>query len=339
MRDAAAIALILLCLGFTLEILSALAPILLGFFGAYLVAPAVHWLEHRGISRGWVVFLTSVLATTTSAVAFAFLVPRLVNEISHLQDRVPKYLEVIRAQTGFDASQLWQAIDFKAALGALDSVQPLLGMVGSVLGTTAYGMVFAVLLVTSFTVFNLELEHLPLLGKYIPKSQRERLEPIVQVVTEVFQGFLRGQLLVMLFTGTIYTIGFSILGVPYGVVAALVGGVFSIIPYGQLSGPLLAVLFNLLESEVTGEFSVVHVFVLPALVYAIMQSLESFVITPLVQGAATRLHPLAILACLAAGGSIGGILGVFLAIPVTASVWLVAKSHLFPAWRDWAERH
>lgn len=338
-RDAATLAIVIACAWFALTLAKAVTPVLIGFFGAYLLAPAVRWLEARGVKRGLVVFVTSLASAGAAVGAIVYVVPRLVHEISILQERIPRYLSIIQERTGFDVSHLWDALDFDSALGALDKVQPLLGIVGSVVGTTAYGFVFLILLLTSFTVFIYEFESLPILIKYVPRSRREKLGPAAEVVARVFQGFLRGQLLVMLFTTTVFSIGFAVLGVPYGAVAALVGGVFSIVPYGQVTGPLLAILFCLLESQVSGEFEPVKIFLLPSLVYLVMQSLESFVVTPFVQGAATRLHPLAILACLAAGGSVGGILGVFFAIPITASAWILAKERLFPAWRRWAENH
>ncbi|MEL6184120.1 MAG: AI-2E family transporter [Myxococcota bacterium] len=338
-RDFAILALVVAGLAFALTLIQAVAPILIGFLGAYLIAPLVRWLEERGIRRGIVVAVATLMGIGLLVGSVIFLVPRLAREISRLQDRLPKYIDVIRVQTGYDIENLWTALDLSAALGALDRVEPLLGIVGSVVGTTAYGLVFIVLLLVSFTVFNLEFEHLPLLTRYVPKSRRERWEPAAKVVVDVFRGFLRGQLLVMVFTTTVFEIGFALIDVPYSAVAALVGGVFSIIPYGQVAGPVLAILLNLLESQVTGTMDPVQVFVLPGVIYGLMQSLESFVVTPVVQGAATRLHPLAILACLAAGGSIGGILGIFLAIPITASLWLIAKDRFFPAWRRWAEEH
>lgn len=335
MRELIGIGLILLLASFALELLGALAPVAVGFLAAYFVAPVVHWFEERGLPRGWVVLGTTVIGLGASAGVLAVTVPRAVKEIARLKARLPRYLEVLENVTGLESSELLHSFD---PTKAMDRVQPMLGLVGALVGTTAHGLLFVVLTIASFVVFNLELERLPLLKSYIPRSQRERLEPMVDTFIEVFRGYLRGQVVVMFFTGTVYSIGFSLLGTPFGFLAGIVGGVFSIIPYGQLAGPALAIIFNLFESEVgSGGFDGVHIFVWPLVVYAVMQSLESFVVTPLVQGAATRLHPLAILACLAAGGTIGGLVGVFLAIPTTASLWIIAQRQLIPAWKDWAD--
>ncbi len=338
-RDGAFFAGIGLLVFYSVNVLAALLPVLLGFFGAYLVAPAVRWFEARSIRRSYVVLGTSLLFTGATAFALVLLLPRFFREIKRLRDRIPDYLEVVGDALGVPVSEALRPLDLEATLGALDHFQPLLGVLGSLIGTTASTLLFVILFLASVTVFTLEFDNLPRLIRYVPSSQREKFQPSSEVVVQTFRGFLRGQLVVMLFTGGVYTTGFALLGVPYGVVAGLVGGILSIIPYGQLAGPLLAVTFNLLESQVSGELDPFRALFLPALVYAIMQSLESFVVTPLIQGAATRLHPLAILAALAAGGSLGGIAGVFLAIPLTASAWIIAKEHVFPAWRRWAEQH
>ncbi|MBX2810151.1 MAG: AI-2E family transporter [Myxococcales bacterium] len=336
-QDGAKLGIILLVLWLCYTLATAIAPVLVGFLAAYFVAPALRWLERRGVSRIVVAIVTSAASVVGVVTIFVTLVPRFVQELSNLRERIPKYLGIIREQTGLDVANLWKALDMQSALDALEKVEPLLGLVQSVVGTTAYGFIFFVLSITSFVVFNLEFERLPHILRYVPKSRRKRLQPIAQVVVHVFQGFLRGQLLVMLFTTTVYTTGFALLKVPYGVVAGLVGGILSLLPYGQISGPILAIAFCTLEGQVTGEIDIVRALVLPLAVYAVMQGLESFIVTPLVQGVAMRLHPLAILVCLVAGGSLGGILGVFLAIPMTASVWLIAQTHLFPRWLRWAE--
>lgn len=319
-------------------LLDAIAPVLFGFAGAYFIAPVVRWLEHRGIGRVFVTTLTSIVSLVAAVAVLVTLVPRVVKETRALRASIPEYVRVIREQTGLDPSDFWAMLDLESALGAIDRVRPLMGFLGSVLGSTAYGFLFIVLTATSFVVFNLNFENLPNIVVYLPKSHRAKLQPSAELIAGVFQGFLRGQLLVMIFTTMVYTAGFALLGVPHGVVAGLIGGLLSILPYGQVSGPLLAILFNGLEGLVHRDFDFLSVFVPPAIVYVVMQALESLVVTPLVQGAATRLHPLAILVCLAAGGSVGGFLGVFLAIPITASVWMLSQKHIFPAWREWAEQ-
>ena len=149
-------------------------------------------------------------------------------------------------------------------------------------------------------------------------------------------------MVVAFFTGMVFGVGFYAVGVPYWFLAAGVGGLFSIIPYGQASGWVLAVLFSLLEAQTQGgegDIQWLTVLAGPTIVYAIMQSLETFVITPLVQGSSTKLHPVAVLAAVVGGGSLGGIVGVFLAIPFVASGKILLQEVLLPRLRRWADEN
>jgi predicted PurR-regulated permease PerM len=135
----------------------------------------------------------------------------------------------------------------------------------------------------------------------------------------------------------VFAIGFSAVGVPHALVAALAGGAFSLIPNGQASGWILAVLFGVLERG--GEAAWVTTLLYPSIVYAISQSLEVFVITPLVQGSYARLHPLAVLAALIGGASVGGVFGILVAIPLTACAKIVLEDAIEPALRRNANQH
>jgi len=124
---------------------------------------------------------------------------------------------------------------------------------------------------------------------------------------------------------------------------SLIGGAFSIIPYGQMSGFVLAVGAKLLDAQATGaDFASGAVWLDallgPAIVYALMQSLQTFVVTPWVQGSHTRMHPLLVFASVVAGGSVGGLIGVFLAIPIAASGKILLGEVILPRLRLLAER-
>jgi predicted PurR-regulated permease PerM len=66
---------------------------------------------------------------------------------------------------------------------------------------------------------------------------------------------------------------------------------------------------------------------------------ETWVITPLVQGEAANLHPIVVLVALIIGGTVAGIIGLILAIPVTASARILFSELALPRIRRWAESH
>jgi predicted PurR-regulated permease PerM len=98
----------------------------------------------------------------------------------------------------------------------------------------------------------------------------------------------------------------------------------------------LALAFGLLERGFPIDWTVTVIY--PTLVYAISQSLETFVITPLVQGSYTRMHPLAVLAALICGASVGGVFGILVAIPLMASGKIILHHVVKPAATEAAAR-
>lgn len=216
-----------------------------------------------------------------------------------------------------------------------------LGIVGQVLGMTVYIVLATVLTLASFAYFSWYFDELPSFKRFIPASSREEWWELLKKIELIFAGFLRGQLIVAFFTFIIFSVGFYLADVPYWFLVSLAGGIFSIIPYGQTSGWVLAMGAKYLESQADPQiqFTILAVLVWPTLVYVIMQATETLVITPWVQSWSTRMHPLAIFAAIVGGGSLGGILGMFLAIPVAASGKVVLTDVVGPRLRRWAEKN
>jgi len=320
---------------------AAVLPVLVAFVLAYVLEPLIQKAEQNlGWRRLWIV-LTLMLVLTASFIALVVLLaPKIVDEVGQLLSRLPGYLEAIRTGLDIRIPQFKDVVERLSQLPA-SSFESGFGSAGKVVGTVTQILGLTLSLVTAsflttliFAVFALRFPSLPSLEEYLPASRREGLLHRFRQVEHTFSAFFRGQLVVAGFTTTVFSIGFAISGVPYWSVAALVGGVFSIVPYGQGSGWVLAVLFSLLEASEPVNW--VAILVPPSIVYAIMQGLETFVITPLVQGSSTKLHPVAVILAVVAGGSLGGIVGVFLAIPV-AAIGKTFMLELFLPWlKDWA---
>ena len=342
-RDIVAIAVAVGVLWLLVRAQSATIPVMVGFGLAYLADPILKAAQNRlGWSRGVsiVLVLLTLLAVT---IAFWVLVgPAVIREGRQFLDRLPRYLDIVRNDYGISIPVFAEALaDAKKDPQRMaDYLRPALSWIGGVVGLTTYTLIATVLTLAVFAFSAWNYERLPNLQRYFPESRRARWAAIVGKIERVFAGFFRGQLVVAAFTMTVFGIGFFAVGVPYWFAAAFIGGVFSIIPYGQASGWLLAMAFSLLEAEAqSASVDWIGIFVGPTIVYAIMQSLETFVITPLVQGSSTKLHPVAVMAAVVAGGSLGGVVGVFLAIPFVATGKIVLQDILLPRLRRWADEN
>jgi len=126
-------------------------------------------------------------------------------------------------------------------------------------------------------------------------------------------GYIRGQLVIALVDAVLMGIGIWVLGVPLvAPLAVLVffGGLFPIV--GAVLSGLVAVLVAIATSDLTTAVALLGVIL-------VVQQVEGHVLAPVVLGRAVSLHPLAVLASLAAGGALLGVLGAFIAIPLVGS--------------------
>ena len=174
----------------------------------------------------------------------------------------------------------------------------------------------------------------------VPHEHRDHVFELVGAMDRAVSGFVRGRLVISAILGTIFAIGWLIVGVPYSLALGLVVGIFCAVPYLSIVGVpvaigLLAVdQFSLPEAERYAWWGIV---LWPALVYGIGQSLDDWVLTPLIQGKATDLDPVSIVVAVLAGGSLAGVYGMLLAVPAAACVKILVREVVMPRVRDWSE--
>lgn len=343
------------------RIRSILVPVAIGFGLAYLFRPVVRLAEKRmRLPRvlSAAILLLVVLGLLTAG-GF-WLVPELIQQLAALQQRLPEYAQTVTASIewsdvlaesqpsgGSDSSttQPLTARDFLRSPGTrqladrlVDGLGRLYGFIGSVVSGVTYAGVAILLVLIFFVAFTVGYDQLDAGLTYVPASRRKAVGIVIAKIDLAFSSYIRGQLAVALWTTTAFCVGFYLTGVPYWFVVSLIGGVLSLIPYGQCTGWVLALLMKYLETQ-TGDvsFSWFGVILAPSIVYGITQSVETWVITPWAQSEATKLHPLTIIVVLLIGGSVAGILGLVLAIPVTASLRMIFDIFFQDRLKAWAD--
>jgi predicted PurR-regulated permease PerM len=156
------------------------------------------------------------------------------------------------------------------------------------------------------------------IGEFLPFLKKQTREDVVYLFgqfVDILLTFFRGQIIVAFAQGVLFAIGFASVGLPYGVVIGISLGFLNIIPYlGSIAGLGVA-----LPLAYFGEGGGVSRVVLVLVVFALVQAIEGYVLTPRIMGKRTGLHPaLIIFAVFFWGVALGGILGMMLAIPLTA---------------------
>jgi predicted PurR-regulated permease PerM len=168
---------------------------------------------------------------------------------------------------------------------------------------------------------------------YLPvKDSRFKTELvfILNAINEYLIAFFRGQLLVAMCDGVLYTIGFSIIGLPYSVLVGVMATFLTIIPF--LGAILTCVTAFIIAVVAFGDWQ--HPLLVLA-VFAVVQALEGLVIQPKIMGDRVGLHPVTIIIALMVGTTLlGGILGGMLAIPLTAALRVVMFRYVWKSRRQ-----
>ena len=178
-----------------------------------------------------------------------------------------------------------------------------------------------------------DTSHIDNLERYIPFLKSETRKDLLYLFKEFFNiivSFFRGQLVIAFLQGLLFAIGFTIVGLKYGFVIGLTLGFLNIVPYlGNIIGLGTALPLAFFQED-GGLMRVLAVLV----VFAVVQMIEGYLLTPKIMGDRTGLHPVVIiLAIFFWGSALNGIMGMILAIPLTAFLvvfWRLAREKYMP---------
>ncbi len=173
----------------------------------------------------------------------------------------------------------------------------------------------------------------------LPHEHRPAIHHLVGQMDRAVSGFVRGRLVISGILGTIFALGWLIVGVPYSLALGLLVGVFCAVPYLSIVGVPIAISLLVIDQVSLPEaerYAWWGMLLWPSLVYMVGQSLDDWVLTPLIQGKTTDLDPVSIVVAVLAGGTLGGLYGMLLAVPAAACVKILLRELLMPRIRAWA---
>lgn len=157
--------------------------------------------------------------------------------------------------------------------------------------------------------------------RILPRGRlRSRGAEFLGELDEALAAYVRAQVTACLLIGLACTVGFLSIGVPYAVVLGIAAGVLEFIPLaGPLAIGLLAVGFAAFHS--VGQVLAVAIFLV------VLRAVQDYVVYPKVVGLGIRMHPLAIILAILCGAELGGLVGVFLAIPAVAVLTVAVRNY------------
>jgi predicted PurR-regulated permease PerM len=299
--------------------------LLLTMLFSVIISAPVDYLEHRGMSRGLgtlVVFGGLVLGIWIAGVALA---PTIADQAVQFWETVPELLENAQDHAG----QLREALGLGSSFGlgslnVVDSARNFLS--GGALTTVAnvgagVASVISYLVVIVIATIYSVAQPGPLVNGFValfPAGRRQEVRRILRELYETIQRWFVGQLASMLLIGVLSTVALYLIGVPFALLLGIFSGLISFIPF---VGPLISVIPPLLLALIGAPIDALWV----VLAYAAIQTIESYLIQPLVMSRAVSLHPAVVMFALLIMGTLFGFVGVLIAVPLVAAIAVLLR--------------
>lgn len=322
---------LLLFIGFVWLFNGILFPFILGIAIAYLLEPLMEKLVGWKLPR-WAAAISILLVFFLFVfILFVIGVPILIGQLQELVAAAPGMLErfgeylapyIVKVRDIFgqqETEEVRQAIK--------DNLGNAFQLGGGVLsGLASGGMAvagfFTTLVLTPIVAFFM-MKQWPVVTEWvyglIPREHYKTVTEILSRMNQKLAGFVRGQLMVAVILGLAYAIALTIAGLNFGFLIGLAAGLLSIIPLlGSTVGLVVSVVVAWFQAK-----SLAYVGLIGG-IFILGQLLEGNIITPRILGKNVGLHPLWILFAILAGGSMFGIVGMLLAVPVTAVIGVLA---------------
>lgn len=328
---------ILFGFGWVVQQLSAvLLPLAVAGILAFLLDPVVDFFQRRKMSRIGAIIMVFLLVVGAILILLATIIPQIVIEITDLAKNVPGYWDKVvervkELMERVSQNEAWQTridqataeLETRAAeIGALvaSKLPEITAWTFERIGRAAswIGLIVGFALVPVYLFYFL-LEKQGITGKwtdYLPVQEstvKKEMVFFIDSVNDALIVFFRGQVLVAMCVGALTAIGFTLIGLNYGLLLGVMTGILGIIPYlGVMMSFVPAVIIGIVQFGDWRIALVVGVFVA-------VQFLEGMVISPKIIGDRVGMHPLTIIIAVITGTTLlGGIVGGILAIPITA---------------------
>ena len=317
----------------------------------FLLQPAVKTFERLRIPRvvgtilAFLVLLALILATV------ALVLPTVRDQAAELAEKLPDlyksgidWARQFATSVGVDLDELLSQESIELWLNDpanQETIQNVLLGFGAGAGTFLRGVTEGIAIVVLapvlaiYILIDLERFKEGALDATPPKYREESAFVAGQVGTAL-GSFVRGQLLVSVIVGIASSIGMWLIDLPFWLIIGILAGFLNLIPFlGPIVGGALAVLVALLNGDPSQAVWAVVIFV-------VIQQVDNHVITPMVQRARVNLSPLVIVLALIIGGSVAGLLGVLVAVPITAALRIIVghvwrTRMLGESWREASE--
>lgn len=308
-----------------------LLPFFLAWLIAYLIYPLVSFFQHKLRLKNRIISIFCALFTLSviGSVAFYLLVPPMIQEFLRVKDLLIEYFSTTHTASNvpttlsefirqnIDLHILEQMFSQENILDALKVTVPKLWSLISESINLLFGF-FTVFLILLYIVFIL-LDYESISEGWahlMPKKYRKTVTGILNDVKDGMNRYFRGQALVALCVGILFSIGFLIIDFPLAIGLGLFIGALNMVPYLQIIGFVPTIMLAILKAADTGDNFWI-IIASAAAVFIVVQIIQDGYLVPRIMRKITGLNPAIILLSLSIWGSLMGMLGMIIALPLT----------------------
>ena len=308
-----------------------LVPFFLAWLLAYLLFPLVKFFQYRCRMRYRIVAILSAFLVAGGVLTgvFMLMIPPMIAEGGRVADMIIHYVQTDETvsniprmvqqyiHNNLDIEQVQKLVTQDGFIDVVKSALPKvwaviaqsLSVVSSVLSLTM------VVLYTLFILLDYE-QFTTGWSQLLPRRYRPFAKRLVADIEEGMNKYFRGQGLVALCVGVLFSIGFLIIGFPMAIALGMFIGLLNMVPYLQLLGFIPTIILAIVKAADTGQnFWLIMLMALA--VFAVVQIIQDTILTPKIMGHVTGLNSAIILLSLSIWGSLLGILGMIIALPMT----------------------
>lgn len=299
--------------------------------------PIVGWLERRRLPRWAAVLITILVVLGVFAGIMLIVLPVLIGQIGQLVNEITHYLQSSPTIDDFKTwvHSIFPALEPSFIDGTISNAQSWLlenwglitnGVINA--GIAFVGGLFGAFIVLILTIyFTASTPSLKAaVYQLVPASRRPRFIDLAEQIVDSVGFYVIGQLSLGLINGVLSAIFLSIIGAPFPAVLAVVAFFFSLIPLvGTLTGSTIIVLTCLIPGLGSPTTAIIA-----GIYYLIYMQIEAYVISPRIMSRAVAVPGAVVVIAALAGGSLLGLLGALIAIPVAASILILYRQVVIP---------
>ncbi len=290
-----------------------------GVLFAIFLSELSDWLSQKtGVRRGWALMIVVAGLVLVAFGTTWLLYNRLTAQLTELVNKLPQSFEEVRA---YLQQFTWGSVLVEQLPASADSLtlsgvfSHLMGLMGGL-----EGFLEGVIIIIIVGIFGAAEPHLYRDGvlHLFPHSHRQRVREALDAIDFNLRAWIVGQIVLMIVIGITTAVGLGLIGVPLALALGVIAGILEIIPY---IGPWISVIPAVLMAVLAGPEKVV----LTVALYLALHVLEGYVMVPLIQQRAVHLPPALTLVSQFFMGKLAGILGLFVAAPLTVAIVILIK--------------